>query len=178
MSPFHARTARAISTNSGKVLITSMTPPIWPLDPEVPQTLKPKRVTREKTLCNIKYPDGWRKLIKFFPGSTGPGWIGFQYIKDCLYLWPSYTCEPTNQSPPNFVQTSTSKRFLTQVWPRQSDPLTPGYPKLQNLNRSLEKKTLFYKKCIKFFPGIVNKEWIFIMLQVSFILFPTFSDFK
>jgi len=80
MSPFHTRTARPISTkfctdlstNSGKVLNTSMTPPTQPLNPRVPKTLKPKRVTGEKTLCNITCPDGWRKLIKFF---LGPGWL-------------------------------------------------------------------------------------------------------
>jgi len=79
MSPFHARTARPISTkfctdlptNSGKVLNTSMIQPTQPLDPRLPQTLKPKWVTGEKTLCNVKSPDGWRKLIKFFPGSAG-----------------------------------------------------------------------------------------------------------
>jgi len=61
MSPFHARTARPISTkcctdlptNSGKVLDTSMTTPTQPLHPRVPQTPKPKWVTGEKTLCNI-----------------------------------------------------------------------------------------------------------------------------
>jgi len=79
MYPFHARTARPISTkfctdlptNSGKVLNTSMTTPTQPVDPSVPQTLKPKWVTGEKTLCNIKCPDGWPKLIEFFPGSAG-----------------------------------------------------------------------------------------------------------
>jgi len=53
LSPFHARTAGQISakfctdltTNSGKVLNTSMTPPTLPLDPGVPQILKPKWVT-------------------------------------------------------------------------------------------------------------------------------------
>jgi len=41
------------------------------------------------------------------------------------------------QSPPNFAQTSilTKGRFLTQAWPRQHDPPTSRYPKLQNLNR-------------------------------------------
>jgi len=73
MSPFHARTTKFctdLPANSWKVLNTSMTPPTQPLDPRVPQTLKPKWVTGEKTLCNLKCPDGWRKLIKFFPGSA------------------------------------------------------------------------------------------------------------
>jgi len=67
MYPFHARTAGPIYTkfftdlpaNLGKVLNTSMTLPTRPLDPGVPQTLKP--------LCNVKCPDGWCKLI-VFPG--------------------------------------------------------------------------------------------------------------
>jgi len=46
-------------------------PGTQPLDPRVPQTLKPKWVTREKTLSNVKCPYGWCKLIKFFPGSAG-----------------------------------------------------------------------------------------------------------
>jgi len=73
MSPFHAQTTRPITTkfctdlatNSGKVLNTSMTPPTQLLDP------RPKWVMGEKTLCNVKCLDGWRKLIKFFPGSAG-----------------------------------------------------------------------------------------------------------
>jgi len=82
MYPFHARTAEPISTkfftdlptNSVKVLNTSMTLPTWTPDPGVPQTLKPKWVTGEKTLCDVKCPDGWRKLVKFFPGSAG-AWL-------------------------------------------------------------------------------------------------------
>jgi len=66
MSLFHAGTAGLISTkfctdlpaNSGKVLNTSMTPSTQPLDPRLPQTPKPKQVTGEKTLCNVKCPDG------------------------------------------------------------------------------------------------------------------------
>jgi len=91
MSPFHAQAAWPIftkfctdlHTNSGKVLNTSMTPPTGPLDP-VPQTLKPKRVTGEKTFCNVKCPDGWLKLIKFFPGSAGAR-LASLYIKN---FWP------------------------------------------------------------------------------------------
>jgi len=46
---------------------------------------------------------------------------------------------------PNFVQTTTptKERFLTQVWPRQLNTLTPGNPKLQNLSRLQEKKLCF-----------------------------------
>jgi len=60
--------------NSGKVLNTSMTPPNRPPDPVEPQTSKSKWVTGEKTLCNIICPDGWCKLIKFFPVSAG-AWL-------------------------------------------------------------------------------------------------------
>jgi len=76
----------------------------------------------------------------------------YKYIKDCLYLCmnlcPSFTCKPLDQSQPNSAQTSTPtrERFLTQVWPRQPYPLTLGYPKLQNLYRSLEKKIFALQK--------------------------------
>jgi len=95
MSPFYARTFRPISTkfctdlptNSGKVLNISMTPPTQLLDPRVPQTLKPKWVKGEKTLCNVKCPDGLSKLIKFFPGSAGAR-LASIYIKQtvCTYV--------------------------------------------------------------------------------------------
>jgi len=57
----------------------------------------------------------------------------------CMYLCPSFMPEMLDQFPPNFVQTSTPTRgrFLTQVWHRQPNPLTPGYPKIKNLNRSI-----------------------------------------
>jgi len=76
MYPFHAQTAGPISTkfctdlpnSSGKVLNTSMTPQTQPLDPGVAQTLKPKWVTREKTLCNVS--------------SSGPSWLVENIFKD------------------------------------------------------------------------------------------------
>jgi len=69
-------------------------------------------------------------------------WFINVYQRDYLYLCPTFKCSPLDQSPTNFAQTSTSTqgRFLTQVWHCQPDPLTSGYPKLQNLNRSMEKK--------------------------------------
>jgi len=58
-----------------------------------------------------------------------------------MYLCHSFTSEPPYQSPPNFAQTFPSTQgFFTQVYPRQTNPLTLRYPKLQNLNRSLEEK--------------------------------------
>jgi len=59
MSLFHARTAgpistqfhtRGLRTNSGKVLNTRQTPSTQTRDPGVPQTLKPKQITGEKTV--------------------------------------------------------------------------------------------------------------------------------
>jgi len=82
MSPFHARTARPISTkfctdlptNSGKVLNTSTAMPTQPLVPGVPQFLKPKWVTEEKTLCNKKCPDGYLSTIYLISqAALGPG---------------------------------------------------------------------------------------------------------
>jgi len=154
MSPFHARTAEPISTkfctdlctNSGKVLNTIMTPPTRPLDPGVPQTPKPKQVTGEKTLCNVKCPDGWRKLIKNFPGSTGVRLVSHLYIK---------TRKPSYQSPPNFVHTftPTQGRFLTQL-------PNPGVPQTLKPKQITGEKLWFTKKCpdgwlnlIKICPG-------------------------
>jgi len=72
-----------------------------------------------------------------------------------MYLCPSFT----DQSPPNFAQTSipTQGRYLTQVWPHQPDSLIPGYLKLQNLNRSLEKKLWSTKNVLNFFPAVLYK---------------------
>jgi len=64
-------------------------PPTQPLDPGVPQTLKP--------LCNVKCPSGWRMLIKFFPSSTGPGWLvinKIQSVSGCQNLIISQTAGP------------------------------------------------------------------------------------
>jgi len=64
-------------STQGRFLTQAWPRQLWPLDPGVPQTLIPKRVMGEKTLCNIKCPGGWHKLIKFFPGSAGPGLLVF-----------------------------------------------------------------------------------------------------
>jgi len=50
-----------------------MTPPTQPLDLGVPQTLKPKLVTREKTLCSVTCPDGCSS--NFSRAAPGPGWL-------------------------------------------------------------------------------------------------------
>jgi len=100
MSPFHARTARPISTkfctdiptNSGKVLNTSMDPPIRPLDPRVPQTPKPKCVTGEKTLSNVKCPDGYPYTVLLISlAAPGPGRLVFykltKIIRSAIYVF-------------------------------------------------------------------------------------------
>jgi len=79
-----------------------------------------------------------------------------------MYLWPSLTSDLPDQSKLNFARASppTQGRFLTEVWPCQPDPLTPGYPKLQNLNRSLEKKTLLYKNVLNFSRAASAPGWL------------------
>jgi len=83
------------------------------------------------------------------------------YKSYCLYLCPLFTPEPPDQSPPNFAQTSTPTqgRFLTQAWPRQPDPWTPGYPNSKT-KKSHGRENLYGVKCpdgwlnlIKFFLG-------------------------
>jgi len=84
--PISTKFCTDLPTNSGKVLITSMTAPTRPPGPRgtpnsgVPQTPKPKQVKGEKTLHNAKCPDGWSKLIKFFPGSTGARLASIVYM--------------------------------------------------------------------------------------------------
>jgi len=76
-------------------------------------------------------------------------WYLSIYVKQTvwMYLWPIFMHEQQDQSPSNFVQISapTQRRFLIQVWPCQLNPLTPGYPKLQNLNRSRRKNFVKHK---------------------------------
>jgi len=81
LCPFHEGTARLISTkfctdlptNSGKVFNTSMTPQTRALDPG--QTPKPKWVMVEKTLCNVKCPDGYPFAVQLISrAAPGPGW--------------------------------------------------------------------------------------------------------
>jgi len=65
MSLFHKQTVIPISTKfctglhtkSGKVLNTSQTLPNRTPDPGIPQTPKPKQITKEKTLLYKKCPD-------------------------------------------------------------------------------------------------------------------------
>jgi len=53
-----------------------MAPPTQPLDPRVPQTPKPKWVTGEKTLCNVKCPDKDLYTVQLiFRAEPRPGWL-------------------------------------------------------------------------------------------------------
>jgi len=58
------------------------------------------------------------------------------------------------------TSTPTQGRFFTLVWPRQPDTLTPWYPKLQNPNRSLEKKLCFTKNGLNFFQAAPGPSWL------------------
>jgi len=118
------------------------------------------QVVQVKTLDGLGHarslPISSLKVLKFF--------LTFSYLIISLYkktVLPTFVPvslfhpRTANQSPPNFAQTypPTLKRSLTQVWPRQLDPLSTGYPKLWNLNGSQEKILFFTKKWIKFYPG-------------------------
>jgi len=136
-----------LPTNSGKALNTSMTR--CQPDPQTPR-YPYLNWSLEKKLCFTKNVQmGDVSSSNFSQASPGPGWL--VYIKQtfCMCLCPSFKHKPLNQSPPNFAQTSTPTwgGFLKQVSPGQPDPLTPGYPKLQNLE-----KNFALQKCIKFFP--------------------------
>jgi len=82
MYPFHAQTARPISTkfctdlpaNSGKVLNTSVTPPTWPPGPQ--GTPNSKTWSLEKKLCftqNVQMGDV--SSSNFSRAAPGPGWL-------------------------------------------------------------------------------------------------------
>jgi len=90
------------------------------------------------------------------------------YIKQtvCMYLCPSFMRQLPDQYPSNFVQTSTPTqgRLLTQIWPRQSDPWPQGIPNSKTYTDHW-RKTLLYKKCLKFFLGSVRPR------LASFIIF-------
>jgi len=77
-------------------------------------TCKPNPLTSGYRKLQLLY----KKCIKLFPGRARP-WLARINIKKtvCMYLCPSFTPEPPDQSPPNFVHTftPTQGRFLTQV---------------------------------------------------------------
>jgi len=72
-----------------------MTPPTKPLDPGVTQTPKPKCVTREKTLCNVKCPDGYPYTVKLISrAAPGPSWLVsynvYVSVSHLYYFGPSF----------------------------------------------------------------------------------------
>jgi len=70
------------------------------------------------------------------------------------------------QSLPNFARTSTPTqgRLLRQVWPRQPDPLTMGYPKLQNHWR----KNFALQKMHSFSRAVPCPGWlVYIVIEIS-----------
>jgi len=97
VSLFHARTTLPASTkfctdlhtHSGKVLKTSMTLPTQPSDPGLPQTPKPKQITGEKTLCNVKYLVTVLSKKYFVLCSGGPQLASFQQMLLFIYITPS-----------------------------------------------------------------------------------------
>jgi len=85
------------------------------------------------------------------------------YKSDCLYLCPSFTPEPPDQSPPNFAQTSppTQGWFLARKHDRTNP--TPGPQGTPNSKR---------RKLIKFFPGsaeawLASKKYLLLTFQNS-----------
>jgi len=165
MSPFHTWTALPISTkfctnlhtNSGKVLNTIITSPTQPLDPGVSQTPEPKWVTGEKTLCNVKCPDGWRKLIKFLPGSAGPGWL--IYIYKCETVWPMspFHARAARSISTKFctnLPTSSGKVLNTSIT-SPIQPLDPGVPQTPKPKWVTGEKTLWNIKFPDGYPCAV-----------------------
>jgi len=97
VSLFNAPTAKFctdLHTNLGKVLNTSMTSLTLGYS-------KLQNLSRslEKKLCFTK------NALNFLLAELGLDWLAFIYIKDCLYLCPSFTRELPYQPPPNFEQT-------------------------------------------------------------------------
>jgi len=79
------------------------------------------------------------------------------YIKQtvCMYLHPSFTRKPPDQSPPNFALTSTPTwgKVLNTSMTLLTQPPIPGVPHTPKPKQITGEKTLLYKICIKFFPG-------------------------
>jgi len=75
----------------------------WPRQPDFRTPGYPKWVTGEKTLCNVKCPVGWRKLIKFFPGSADAQLASKKYFGICG-IWPRVEApSPRLHPPPCFL---------------------------------------------------------------------------
>jgi len=143
MYPFHARTARPISTkfctdlptNSGKVLSTSITPTTRPLDPGVPQTLKP--------LCNVKCP-GHVSSSNFSRAAPGPGWLVCIYIykRDCsMSLFHKRTAWPISTKFCTDLHTNSGKVLNTSLTLPTLHP-DPGLLKTPKPKQITGEKTL------------------------------------
>jgi len=83
------------------------------------------------------------------------------YIKDCSYV-PIVPLSQANcrtnlhqilHRPPHQLGEGSKHKY-------DPDPLTPGYPKLQNLNRSLEKKLCFTKNALNFSRKAPGPSWL------------------
>jgi len=137
--------AQTSPPTQGRFLTQAWPHQLDPPDPGVPQTLKPKWATGEKTLCNVKCPDGWRKLIKFFPVSARAQLASF-YIKNRLLvpisLFRAWTARPISTKFSIDLHTDSGKVLNTSMT-QPIYPLTPEYPKLQKLSRSRREKLCF-----------------------------------
>jgi len=90
-----------------------------------------------------------------------------------MYLWPSFNRKPPNQSPTNFVQTSTPtrRRFYHNFDPANPTPWlrSTQTPKPKQITGE---KTLLYKKCIKFFPGSAGPRLASLLIIIRSLNFP------
>jgi len=149
MSLFHGWTARPISTKFCTDLHTRDGPrpdPTWAYFD--PGTFRPKEIFMT-----------WRAKLKNLTFLGEIFWIKTQTING----WPDPTRTTKNFPDPgskiftwtHHYSTPTQGRFLT------TQPRAPGYPKLQNPDRSLEKKLCFTKNALNFsraVPGLCNKK--------------------
>jgi len=160
MPLFHTWTFRPISTkfctyiqtNSVKVLNTRITPPTLPLDPGVPQTSKLKCITDEKTLCNVKCPDGypyavllisWARLASIYKKNV------CTYL--CMSLFHMRTARPISTKFCTYLQTNSVKVLNTSMtpptWP--PDPMVSQFSKLSQVTGE---KTLCDIECSDGYP--------------------------
>jgi len=85
-------------------------------------------------------------------------------------------CEPPDQSPPNFAQTSTTTRgrFLTQVWPAPpTQPMDPWVPQAPKMSFILSRFFFIVNQSYYHFDGF--KKWTSGSCSPFFILFQKFD---
>jgi len=109
----------------------------WPHDHQVNQMATPfyadNKIQRDNHFCE-------KKIVienQIYPYKT-------ECLYLCMYLFHKRTAQPISTKFCTDFHTNTGKVLNTSMT-CQSNPLTPGYPKLQNLSRSLEKKLCFWK---------------------------------